>query len=90
MVFPKDYETSSKPSGKRAASGSSSGGGASKKTKTSDEKVEVDIHEAAKKGNLNKLTVAILKAFCQEHKLKAKSMKKADLIHAINEHFSIE
>jgi len=88
MVFPKDYELvpPKKPATKRAATGGVSCA-AAKKVKS--ELVDVDIKETAKRGNLNKLTVPILKNFCQEHKLKGKTQKKADLIDAINEHFGV-
>ena len=88
MVFPAGYSAGTKPATKRPISNTGSGG-ASKKVKA-EEMVEVDIHETAKKGNLNKLTVPVLKGFCQEKKLKSKTQKKADLIHAINVHFSLE
>lgn len=88
MVFPKDYDIGpAKTTGKRAAAGTGTAGKAAKKVK--GEEAEVDIQEAAKRGNLTKLTVPILKAFCKEHSLKSSSQKKADLIQAINEHFSI-
>ena len=89
MVFPKDYGVGGQSAGKRSAP-ASGGTGAAKKVKTDGSPVDVDIHETAKRGNLNKLTVAVLKSFCQEQKLKSKSQRKADLISAINEHFSIE
>lgn len=87
MVFPKDYDIGpAKTTGKRAAPGNGAAGTA-KKVKS--EKADVDIQEAAKRGNLTKLTVPILKGFCKEHALKSSSQKKADLIQAINDHFSI-
>ena len=88
MVFPKDYDfvPAKKPAAKRAAPAGGSGA-AAKKVKS--EEVDVDIEETAKRGNLNKLTVPILKMFCQEHKLKGKTQKKADLIDAINKHFGV-
>jgi len=87
MVFPPDYTGGpAKTTGKRPAS-KSADGNATKKVKA--EEVDVDFHESAKRGNLNKLTVPILKAFCKDQKLKPSSQKKADLIQAINEHFSL-
>ena len=87
MVFPNDYDIGpAKTTGKRPAAGSGTGGTA-KKVKA--EETDVDFFEAAKRGNLTKLTVAVLKAFCKEHELKSSSQRKADLIKAINDHFSV-
>ena len=87
MVFPPDYTGGpAKTTGKRPAS-KSADGNASKKVKEED--VEVDIQECAKRGNLNKLTVPVLKAFCKGKKLSPKSPRKADLIDAINQYLSM-
>lgn len=83
MVFPKDYTDA--VGTKRKAN--SATGGASKKTKT--EMVDINMQDVAIKGNLNKLTVAVMKTFCQANKIKSTSQKKADLISAISNHFSI-
>lgn len=48
------------------------------------------MEEVAKKGNLNKLTVTVLKTFCQANKIKSGTQKKADLIEAIKEHFGVQ
>lgn len=47
------------------------------------------MEEVAKKRNLNKLTVTVLKTFCQANKIKSGTQKKADLIEAIKEHFGV-
>lgn len=88
MVFPKDYDPGpAKTTGKRTAAGGATGG-TTKKVKT-EGTTDVDFREAAKRGNLQKLTVPVLKAFCKDNDLKGASQKKADLIKAINDHFSV-
>lgn len=53
------------------------------------EMVDVDVKEVAERGHLNKLTVPVLKSFCQSNKIKSTSQKKGDLVAAINSHFMI-
>jgi len=84
LVFPADYNPSATGSKRKATSSASS---APKKPKV--DLVQLDISEVAKNGNLNKLTVAIMKTFCQANQIKASSQKKADLIQAIQNHFGV-
>ena len=85
LVFPDGYESTA-TSGKRKAP-SASGESAAKKPKP--ELVDINMEEVAKKGNLSKLTVPILKTFCQANKIKTASQKKADLIDGIKGHFGV-
>ena len=82
LVFPAGYNAATV--GKRKAATSTT---AAKKPKP--ETVDVDVKEVAERGNLNKLTVSVMKTFCQGNKIKSTSQKKADLIEAINKHFMI-
>ena len=89
-VFPQGYsaEAASAAAAKRKApSSKAGGGGAAKKPKV--DLVDVDVKDVAEKGNLKKLTVPVLKQFCQSNGIKGASQKKGDLIDAINNHFMI-
>jgi len=85
-VFPVGYSADAASKRKAPGSGSASGG-AAKKPKV--DPVDVDVKDVAQKGNLKKLTVPVLKAFCQANGIKAGSQKKGDLMDAINNHFMI-
>jgi ATP-dependent DNA helicase 2 subunit 1 len=72
---------------KRTADGSV--GGPSKKAKTKDEAhmpTEEDMREKFNKGTIDKLTLPLLKGFCQAKKLPVTG-KKADFVERINEYF---
>lgn len=83
LVFPAGYNFESAAKRKPFTSVS----GAVKKPKL--ETVDVDVKEVAKRGSLNKLTVNVMKTFCQANKIKYSSQKKAELIFAINNHFML-
>lgn len=83
LVFPAGYNAEA--AAKRKAPSSTTA--APKKAKV--EMVDVDVKEVAERGTLNKLTVPVLKTFCQANKIKSASQKKGDLISAINDHFMI-
>ena len=86
-VFPQGYSADSAAKRKTPSGGAAGGGGVAKKPKV-DLLVDVNVKDVAEKGNLKKLTVPVLKQFCQTTGIKAASQKKGDLIDAINNHFS--
>ncbi|XP_065071945.1 X-ray repair cross-complementing protein 6-like [Rhopilema esculentum] len=71
MVFPEGYDPTAGAKPAKVA-----------KVEVSD----AEIEEKAKKNQLNKLTVPVLKEFCQSKEIKPASSKKADLIEAITKH----
>ncbi|XP_072047420.1 X-ray repair cross-complementing protein 5-like [Amphiura filiformis] len=81
LVFPDGYVPGAKPPAKRKAAGAD---GAAKKAKTEN----VDMQQYAQEGKLNKLTVAVLKEFCQQTGLSAAG-KKGDLVETVKTHFGL-
>jgi ATP-dependent DNA helicase 2 subunit 1 len=85
LVYPSGYDPDQKPANKRKAPASSDGPSA-KRTRSSSE--DVDVEAEARKGNLQKVTMAVLKAYLKGVGLKT-SGKKQDLIEAVNDHLGI-
>ncbi|XP_074659916.1 X-ray repair cross-complementing protein 5-like [Tubulanus polymorphus] len=85
LVFPDGYKDG-KSAAKRKAPAT---GNAAKRTKNDGDEVDIDIEKEAKAGQLNKLTVPVLKACIGQMKIKMKGTKKADLIDSINKHFGL-
>ncbi|PIK56416.1 putative X-ray repair cross-complementing protein 6 [Apostichopus japonicus] len=84
MVFPDGYVPGAKPPPKRKAD--KAAGGASKRA--AKDNSPVDVEDLAKQGKLVKLTVAVLKEFCQSKGL-ATGGKKNDLINEIKSFFGL-
>lgn len=83
LVFPPGYE----PGKKRKATASADP--AAKKAKADEALAMLDAQKEAEAGRLGKLTVPILKEIVKKQGITPASMKKADLIDAINDHYGV-
>ena len=83
LVFPAGYE----PGKKRKATASADP--AAKRAKADEALAMLDAQKEAEAGRLGKLTVPILKEIVKKEGITTASMKKADLIDAINDHFGV-
>lgn len=84
MVFPQGYVPGAKPPPKRKAE-SKAGGAAKKPAKDGG---NVDMEDMARQGKLAKLTVPVLKEFCQSKGLSTGG-KKNDLVEEIKSFFGV-